>query len=222
MKFLQRKYPGPSVLNKYDFNTQVWGDVPSSDRRKIWVDLIEMQGKVCAYCERKIDLNKEGDKHIEHFKRKGVHRELTFEWGNLFGSCGDRQRCGFYKDKQDYIVDDLLKADVLNPEEYFLFIYSGDVIVRPEASERMKKIAEVTLRVFNLNPENGGVKAERRSAIEKGMKTMMEYIKIAQELIECGGDPEEVRQYVRDDYYDEISKIDFMTARKHVFEAFLP
>ena len=204
MKFLRRIYPGPNVLSSYDFNTQTWDDVSSSDKKDIWVDLVKMQGKVCAYCERKINLTKEGDKHIEHFKRKGIHRELTFNWENLFGSCGEKQRCGFYKDKQEYNEGDLLKADEMDPEDFFVFIYSGDVIVKPEINERNKVIAEVTLRVFNLNP------------------TIKGYVKIAQDLIDSGEDAEEVRQYVRDEYYEKISQMDFKTARKHVFEAFLP
>ncbi|HGF5952499.1 retron system putative HNH endonuclease [Escherichia coli] len=121
MKFLRRIYPGPNVLSSYDFNTQTWDDVSSSDKKDIWVDLVKMQGKVCAYCERKINLTKEGDKHIEHFKRKGIHRELTFNWENLFGSCGEKQRCGFYKDKQEYNEGDLLKADEMDPEDFFCF-----------------------------------------------------------------------------------------------------
>lgn len=222
MKFLRRIYPGPNVLSSYDFNTQTWDDVSSSDKKDIWVDLVKMQGKVCAYCERKINLTKEGDKHIEHFKRKGIHRELTFNWENLFGSCGEKQRCGFYKDKQEYNEGDLLKADEMDPEDFFVFIYSGDVIVKPEINERNKVIAEVTLRVFNLNSENGGVKAERRNVLEKGLGTIKGYVKIAQDLIDSGEDAEEVRQYVRDEYYEKISQMDFKTARKHVFEAFLP
>ncbi|MCU7506100.1 TIGR02646 family protein [Klebsiella quasipneumoniae] len=222
MKFLHREYPGPDVLRKYDFNTQTWDDVTSSDKREIWLELVKMQGKTCAYCERKIDLNKAGDKHIEHFKRKGLHRELTFNWANLFGSCGEKQRCGFYKDKQNYNEDDLLKADELDPNGFFLFVSSGDVIVKPHIDERSKKIAEVTLAVFNLNPTNGGVKAERRSALAKGMGTMKEYIKIAQDLINSGDDIEDVRQYIKDSYYEYIEKMDFMSAKKHVFETFLP
>lgn len=219
MKFLRREYPGPEVLLKYDFNTQNWDNVSSSDKREIWTELVKMQGKVCAYCERKIDFNKAGDKHIEHFKRKGIYKELTFDWGNLFGSCGERKRCGFYKDKQKYNDDDLLKADVQNPNDFLLFVSSGEVVVKPDITERSKKIAEVTLTVFNLN---GEVKAERRSAIEKGMSTMKNYIEIAHELINSGDDINIVREYVRDSYYEQIDKMEFMSARKHVFEAFLP
>ncbi|MGQ9885280.1 hypothetical protein ACT4IN_16135 [Serratia marcescens] len=105
---------------------------------------------------------------------------------------------------------------------FFLFIYSGDVVVKPGVNAQSKKIAEVTLSVFNLNPKYGGVKAERRSALEKGMSAMMGYIKIAQELIESGGDVDGVSQYVRDCYYEHIEKMDFISARKHVFDAFLP
>ncbi|WP_440482014.1 retron system putative HNH endonuclease [Serratia marcescens] len=86
MKHLHRVHPGPDVLRKYDCKTQTWDDVSSSDKKAIWVELVKMQGKVCAYCERKIDLHKEGDKHIEHFKRKGSHKGLTFGNPPIFWS----------------------------------------------------------------------------------------------------------------------------------------
>lgn len=222
MKYLQRELPGPDVLAKYDYNNHTWDDVSSHDKKEIWRHLVQMQGKVCAYCERKIDLHKEGDKHIEHFKRKGIHRELTFSWPNLFGSCGEQKRCGFYKDKQKYNETELLKVDEIDPEDFFVFLYSGDVIVKEGISGRNQVMAEVTLRVFNLNPQVGGVKAERRNVIEKDINTIKGYVKIAKELIESGEDVEEVRQCVREEYYNHISQMEFRTARKHVFDAFLP
>lgn len=43
-----------------------------------------MQKGFCAYCECSLKR-----KHIEHFRTRDSHTNLTFIWSNLFGSCGD-------------------------------------------------------------------------------------------------------------------------------------
>ena len=111
MRFLKRPIDGPAILRSFNYINDDWENLSSAHKRLIWVELKKMQGNLCAYCERRIDFKKEGDKHIEHFLRKGVHPHLTFAWENLFGSCGEKQRCGFYKDKQNYNESDLLKMD---------------------------------------------------------------------------------------------------------------
>lgn len=222
MKLLHRHTPGPKVLNNYNHDLHDWSSLSSKDKREIWVELVKMQGKACAYCERKIDLYKEGDKHIEHFKRKGKYKELTFDWVNLFGSCGEKDRCGFYKDKQSYNESHLLKADETDPNDFFHFSLTGDVIPRPNLSPQQNIIASETLRVFNLNPSNGGVKSERASTLSKGLKTIKMYASMAQSLIDSGEKLEEVRKYILEDYLSSIESHEFYTAHRHVFETFLP
>lgn len=221
MKQLKRIQPGPQVLDKFDFNSDDWNKLTSSDKKEIWVELVKMQGKVCAYCERKIDLFKAGDKHIEHFKRKGIHKSLTFDWGNLFGSCGERNRCGFYKDKQSYMEANLLKADEANPDDYFIFSSTGELSIKSNLPAQLKIVASETIRVFNLNPISGGVKSERRSSLQKSLASIKQYVKIAEDLINAGEDIVSTRQMVRDDYYNLIHNREFSTAHKHVFESFL-
>ncbi|UYK97770.1 retron Ec78 anti-phage system effector HNH endonuclease PtuB [Pantoea stewartii] len=222
MKYLHRHIPGPEVLNNYDHTSQDWSALSSGDKKEIWVELVKMQGKTCAYCERKIDLHKLGDKHIEHFKRKGIYKELTFDWINLFGSCGEKNRCGFFKDKQTYNEAHLLKADETDPNDFFHFSVTGDVIPRANLSPQKKIIADETLRVFNLNPSNGGVKSERASSLSKSLKTIKEYVGLAISLIESGDEIEGVREYIREEYLSLIKTREFYTAHRHVFESLLP
>ncbi|HBT4785313.1 TPA: TIGR02646 family protein [Klebsiella variicola subsp. variicola] len=226
MKHLIRKVNGPAVLSNYNHTNHDWDSLSSDDKRAIWEDLIEMQGKLCAYCEKKIDHTRAeriaAVRHIEHFYRKGQHKELTFEWSNLFGSCGELNRCGFYKDKQKYEEGDLIKADIRDPEVYFFFFENGGVGVREGLNTHDKKMAEVTLRVFNLNPATGGVKAERRDAIRKSMTLINKYVEIATDLITSGENVNEVRSMVVEEFCDEIKERCFITAIKHAFENRLP
>lgn len=227
MKYLSRQTPGPLVLNKYDYRKDDWDSLSSSDKKEIWEELIKMQGKLCAYCEKKIDHHKKPDKnkterHIEHFYRKGVYKNLTFEWSNLFGSCGELQRCGFYKDKQKYNDDDLIKVDKQNPDDFFRFFESGDVQIKTGLSQQDHKMAEVTLRVFNLNPSTGGVKAERRRAIESSMTLIKELVGYASELIDSKCEIEEVRCMIFEEFNERVQDRCFTTAIKHVFENRMP
>lgn len=107
-------------------------------------------GLRCAYCEGIIRC----DGHIEHFRRKQDHRELTFVWENLFLACGARDHCGHYKDRRlasPYDPELLLKVDEDEPEDYLYFHSSGEV--RPQQAltdEHLARSVE-TIRVFGLN-----------------------------------------------------------------------
>ncbi|MGX5152698.1 retron Ec78 anti-phage system effector HNH endonuclease PtuB [Enterobacter hormaechei] len=227
MKYLSRQAPGPLVLNKFNFDKDDWDSLSSSDKREVWEEIIKMQGKLCAYCEKKIDHHKKpennrAERHIEHFYRKGVYKDLTFEWSNLFGSCGELQRCGFYKDKQKYDDADLIKADERDPDDFFRFFESGDVQIKSGLDRQERKMAEVTLRVFNLNPSSGGVKAERRSAIESSMTLIKELVGYASQLINSQCQVEEVRTMIFEEFNERVKDRCFTTAIKHVFENRMP
>lgn len=222
MKYLHRHMPGPEILNNFDCELHDWSTLTSNNKKEIWKELVKMQGKTCAYCERKIDLHKSGDKHIEHFKRKGIYKELTFDWKNLFGSCGEKNRCGFYKDKQNYDEKNLLKADEKDPNDFFHFSITGEVLPRPNLTPINNLIAVETIRVFNLNPKNGGVKSERASSLSKSLKTIREYVGMAKSLIDSGENAEDVREYIREEYLSLIKSREFSTAHRQVFENFLP
>ncbi len=107
-----------------------------------------------------MEKGKEGESHIEHFRRKNRAHfpQLTFDWNNLFLSCGggDREHCGHHKDGDKavpYKPDDLIKPDEHDPDEFLHFHSSGTVAVRSNAQldNAKKHHAEETIRVFNLD-----------------------------------------------------------------------
>lgn len=222
MKFLVRNPNGPLVLADFDYNIHDWKAFKKRHKKLVWVGLVEMQGKRCAYCERKVDIHNSDDKHIEHFLRRCRHRHLTFEWSNLFGSCAESNHCGFYKDEQDYEEQDLIKADEDNPEHYFHFAINGNMDIRDGLSRVEQRKAEVTIRVFNLNGEKGGVKTERINAIEETWSLISKIISTAEEFIEEGLYDDSIRSELRDEYYKEVDPRPFSTALRDVFETLLP
>jgi len=124
-----------------------------------------MQKCRCAYCE--CDLNSDNDRHIEHFRQRAPHLypQGTFEWTNLFGSCGKKNSCGSHKDRSGpYNQADLIKPDVDDPELFFQFHTDGKISIRSELNRNDHNRANETLRIFNLDPPNGSLRWMRHSA----------------------------------------------------------
>lgn len=154
MRQLKRGTP-PSVLAKFKHGTHSWKDLDFSDREAIWVALNQMQSQLCAYCEVGLGV----DKHIEHFCTRDRHPQLTFDWGNLLGSCGRRDTCGTYKDQgfkktqRSYECADLVNPSIHDPDDFFIFRESGRVEPRRGLNEADAARAELTIDVLNLNQD---------------------------------------------------------------------
>ncbi|WP_433924673.1 retron Ec78 anti-phage system effector HNH endonuclease PtuB [Vreelandella sp. 21] len=181
MKKLYRPEIGPACLNTFDHNIHVWSSM--KNKKQVWEKLEEMQDGFCCYCE---SFAYKGNGHIEHFFHKGEDRNgyspykhLTFNWENLFGSCGldGGDRCGHYKDKKgqsgpgDYNPCDIIKPDLDNPEDFFEYLPTGIISVKESLSCNDKKRANETLRVLNLNSLND----PRRNKIDI-FKRELEYL----------------------------------------------
>jgi uncharacterized protein (TIGR02646 family) len=69
----------PACLAGYSHATHCWDDVTTGDKQQVRVDLEQMQGRRCAYCEGDIDTL---GQHIEDFRRKRRFPQLTFAWNN--------------------------------------------------------------------------------------------------------------------------------------------
>ena len=152
-KLDRNSIPAPACLAGYHWRRDKWDDVTAGDRAEINAALKSMQGTLCAYCEGPA---KDGDAHIEHFRRKDSHHspQLTFDWSNLFRSCGSRKHCGHFKDRprgDPYDPNDLIKPDVTDPDSFLYFHTSGEVRVRRGLDDAGVRRASETIRVFGLN-----------------------------------------------------------------------
>ncbi len=174
MRKLTRPMPEPNGLSSYDHNTQKWtkSSPDSACRTDIWNKLSIMQNGFCAYCE---SVAVSGNGHIEHFFHKGKkadgstpYKHLTFEWTNLFGSCGLRSgdTCGHYKDREgkngpgQYDPCNILKPDVDDPLLFFHFLDTGVIKVKSGLTAANETKAKETLRVLNLELLNGARKIQ--------------------------------------------------------------
>lgn len=194
MRKLNRSNIKPVGLSNYDHNTQRWtGRRPNKVcRTNIWSKLAEMQNGFCVYCEA---IATQGNGHIEHFFHKGKkpdgstpYKHLTFEWTNLFGSCGSNtsDTCGHYKDREgmhgpgQYDPNDIIKPDIDDPMDFFNFLDTGVIEVKPGISDADHKRATETLRVLNLSFLN----AARKTQIDIFKKELEELEELSVDLDE--------------------------------------
>jgi uncharacterized protein (TIGR02646 family) len=162
MRKLQRG-PAPDCLSRFVPGTNTWKDLREADKTELWSALVTMQGDRCAYCECETFTN---DRHIEHFQQRSRYTAGTFEWSNLFGTCNNPESCGKHKDNcAVYDPACLIKADVENPDDFFIFVKDGTIAIRKGLSKAAQLRAEETLRIFNLDSKNGRLREMRRAAV---------------------------------------------------------
>ncbi|MEN8214990.1 MAG: retron Ec78 anti-phage system effector HNH endonuclease PtuB [Pseudomonadota bacterium] len=211
MHKLKRPKP-PACLAKYRHGLNNWSDITTADRAKIWESLDIMQQKRCAYCENRIKTEpKDNNAHIEHFRQRSRYPQGTFEWEKIFASCNRQESCGKYKDSlPHYNHADVIKMDVEDPEDFFLFGYDGTISIRPNLSAQEKHRAKETLRIFNLDAKHGPLRQMRQAAVQGYYQTAEELAEMAKEF------PEEEWYPLLEEELEAINELPFATAIKHV------
>ncbi|EMN7269187.1 TIGR02646 family protein [Vibrio parahaemolyticus] len=203
-----------TCLNGLKVGETEWMDAPKDP---IWAELDKLQNGFCAYCECKLSR-----KHIEHFRTRNMYPAETYNWSNLFGSCGDSskqggwQRCGIYKDNGagQYDVNDLIKPDQDDPSQYLRFLTTGTVIPRNELTQTQKRKAEETIRVFNLNNDTV-VFNSRKTAILAVLPEVNELY----EMLELLDDEFTISDwhFLLNSSISEVKEMEFQTALEHSF-----
>jgi len=210
MHQLDRSYvPSPVCLSRYQHGRDNWNNLSDADRQEIRVALEVMQGRRCAYCECSLDAHH--GQHIEHFLQRGRYPQGTFDWNNLFWSCERDNSCGKHKDGCDsYNHDDLIKPDVEDPEQFFLFVSNGSIALRASLTAAQQHRAKETLRILNLDAQWGPLRHMRQRAARG-------YIQVVEDIMEMAAiHPPDVRQPLLEQELDQSRSLPFCTAIKHV------
>lgn len=115
--------------------------------------LIEEQDCMSGYTEMPLD--SEGDIHIDHFRKKGMHWKpnQTFNWDNFIVDSRDDTYGACHKDKRisnfaDY--DKLINPVEEDPHDYFTYLSNGMIVPKDGLSEEDVVKAEFTRDSFNL------------------------------------------------------------------------
>jgi uncharacterized protein (TIGR02646 family) len=201
--------PPPPCLAEYKHGRDRWDE--TVNRPEIRAHLNRMQGRRCAYCEGPLDDHKQ---HIEHFRTRSRFPKLMFEWRNLYLSCAQVDSCGIYKDHSAgaHDPDDLIDPCIDDPDRFFRFYSNGAIKVRQGLSPADARRAHETLRVFNLNPEHGSLRARRQRAAK-------DYLARDPRILD------DLREFSEDDRRDYIAEElrrtadePFSTVIRHLFE----
>lgn len=117
------------------------------------VILTDEQKQLCGYTEIYIDDLK--DCHIDHYKKRSLFPELTFEWNNLIAATNDSEFGAKYKDNKSGIqsndYDNIFNPVTDNVENYFNYTAWGEVTPKTAISEMNNRKAKKTIEAFNLN-----------------------------------------------------------------------
>mgnify|MGYP003522154302 CR=1 FL=1 len=114
--------------------------------------LMEEQGYICCYCERKLE---ENDSHIEHFKPKGnlKYSSLSLEYTNLHLSCSgyrNQKDCCGHK-KKDWFDEELTISPLEdNVDNLFEYSIDGHIMAASNNKRAISTIDNLDLDSFNL------------------------------------------------------------------------
>lgn len=201
---------GPRCLTRYRHGLNNWSlqSPTPQEREQVWECLRAMQDTRCAYCEA--DISKPGHSHIEHFRQRDRFPQGTFDWTNLFGSCCREDACGTFKDRCGaYEHGVLVKPDVDDPDDYFIFISDGTIVPRANLDDRSKHRAVETLRIFNLDAQNGALREMRREAVRPYLNTVQTLMEMAEEYSE-----DDIQAFLEEEI-QQIASLPFSTAIRH-------
>lgn len=138
-------------------------------KRKVKASLMEEQGWICCYCERKLT---ENDSHIEHFRPQKDPAVDPLDYDNLLCSCQNQDRrgepihCGHSKGGwfDPALLINPLKNDC---EERFSFLLDGAILPR----HGKDPAAKTTIAKLNLDIPK--LRALRRAAVTPFLEVEM-------------------------------------------------
>lgn len=153
-----------------------WDELRSPEKPQLHESLLQEQGYLCCYCQRRIELK---NSHVEHFKPRTHYPELALDYHNLLASCQEERKknepppkpthCGHYK--KDWYDPELLVSPLeKNCEQSFRYTELGEI--RPNSDPNFKQAAETTIEKLGLNIDK--LRAMRQEAIADITKVLDE------------------------------------------------
>lgn len=141
---------------------------PGDVRQAVVEALHEAQRGLCVYCGRRLDMRRPGKSHhIEHFRPRARHPELSTDFANLFLSCGQEtyegnpaETCGTAK-RDGFDENRHIEPDYPACIDRFRFLLSGEIV--PQTSG--DKAAEAMISLLNLNHRE--LKKDREDLLDR-------------------------------------------------------
>jgi uncharacterized protein (TIGR02646 family) len=148
-----------------------YGSLQNPEKRELHQSLLNEQGKICCYCQSRIDLD---SSHIEHLKPQSLYRDESLTYQNLLASCQGEDtasrkpvHCGHKRQNEPLSVTPL-DTDC---EQFFVYTEDGQIFDSPNSTksvaktidllglnipklQRMRKSAIANLELETLTPED--------------------------------------------------------------------
>ena len=128
-----------------------WENFRNPEKASTHNSLLQEQGFICCYCNRRISRD---NSHIEHLKPRARYSHLELDYTNLLASCQrERERkeplhCGAKKD--EWYDEDLMVSPLdINCNEFFKYTEDGQIL--PTEVVDKKIAAETTIEKLDLN-----------------------------------------------------------------------
>lgn len=180
MKYIKKNQPPEEFIEWKNKTNEDWQPTWKKFRRNpvkrsVRESLLEEQGYICCYCEKRIN---QEDSHIEHLKPKdtnNIYSHLTLDYNNLLASCqGEKENtstipvhCGH---KKDDWYDEALMVSPLDSNCADFFRYTEDGQILPTTDLDKKPAAEQTIKRLALDIDK--LKRMREQAIEGILDTI--------------------------------------------------
>lgn len=161
MKTIERGTP-PCCLINANKNGWNWENFHENDQ-KGYISLKEQmlleQSNECAYTGLWLGSGTKYKIHIDHFRKKGIYQNLTFEYDNLFVAAKELNCGADYKDNQihgpqdnsDKQYNEILSPLEINIKKYFWYRSDGHIVPADNLTEKERNKAQKTIEIFNLN-----------------------------------------------------------------------
>ena len=161
----------PTFFAELVKNRKKWEEF--KDKKRLNEFLLKEQEYMCVYCESKIIK----EFHIDHFYKRDLFPNLTFDYNNLFISCNDENHSAKYKDKFGLKKEEF--ANIYSPLDIklneFEYSWTGEILGKTQKAQK-------TIEVFNLN---NNILIQKRSKI---IKQLYSYQNLDFNIFECFGE----------------------------------
>jgi uncharacterized protein (TIGR02646 family) len=173
MKYIQKTRPEPAVLVNFRTwvntnavhlaplsGTEQWKRLNAQRKNELQDALIEEQGYICAYCNRRIHKGAPEDDEqlrIDHLEPKKTYKDKVFDYYNLVGCCHGDQKETDREIPPRSIHCDVSKGDISIPAKLFptsptcedVVLYSSE----GELTSTYPDVNEALKATLNMNCE---------------------------------------------------------------------
>lgn len=150
---------------------QNWGEIHEAANKHVYeaclLQCLIDQNELCGYTEMKLEGTVQ--RHIDHYIKRDLAPQLTFEWSNMVAAIKDDRFGADFKDNNIHLAgydrSSQTYTNAYNPitdDMVGVFVFSTDGGIEPSDKADIKAVG--TIKLFNLDDDE--LKTRRRDCME--------------------------------------------------------